>query len=87
MADRLVVSSGTNATFEIAGAAAQTRLDVFDVRGRLISTLVNEQLPAGEYDYTWSGDDSRGVRMPAGIYFYRLQVDGFESSSKLILLR
>jgi hypothetical protein len=80
-------SSGTHILFAINRAGAQSRLDVFDVRGRLINTLVDEQLPPGEYSYSWSGEDSRGVRMPAGVYFYRLQVDDFESSSKFILLR
>ena len=79
--------SGKNVFFAIEHADAHARLDVFDVRGRLIATLVDEQLPAGDYDYSWNGEDSRGDRMPAGVYFYRLQVDEMETSSKFILMK
>ena len=56
--------------FHIAEAAA-VRVDVFDVTGRLVTTLADRDTAAGTHDLRW---DTSGVA--AGTYVYRLQVDG-----------
>lgn len=57
-------------------------LKIFDLLGREIETLVNGRLSAGEYHTKWNAADH-----PSGTYFYRLQVDGFVQSRRLILLK
>jgi hypothetical protein len=59
-----------------------TRLEIFNLRGQLIETLVDGRLTAGEYDVTW---DAGGV--PSGLYFYRLSVNEFSVSNKMTLLK
>jgi len=59
-----------------------TTLKIYDVLGNEVSTLVNEQKPAGSYEI-----DFNGGNLPSGIYFYQLRVGNFVSTKKLILLR
>jgi M6 family metalloprotease-like protein len=62
-------------------------LNIFDVKGRLVTTLVNEVRPLGPHQETWDGTDSRGGRVTSGVYFYRLRSGGQALSKKLMLLR
>ena len=57
-------------------------LKVFDALGRVVSTLVLEELPAGTYSRQWNAAD-----LPSGIYFHRLQAGSFTETKKLLLLR
>ncbi len=62
--------------------AGRVTLKVFDVLGREVATLVNENLSAGSYEATF---DANGLA--SGIYYYRLQANGFAETKKMILLR
>jgi hypothetical protein len=57
-------------------------LKVYDVLGNEIATLVNEELPAGEYEVEFDGS-----KLPSGIYFYQLKAGNFIETKKMILLR
>jgi hypothetical protein len=56
-------------------------LRIFDVAGRLVTTLVDRDLPAGPHSVTWRGHDDRGRQVATGVYFYALR------SSKNVLTR
>lgn len=62
-------------------------LNIYDVNGRLVRTLVNGTLPAGQHTFAWDGRNNRGAQTSSGLYFYRLQVADMEEKGKLILLR
>jgi hypothetical protein len=49
-------------------------LIVFDVLGKEVATLVNEEKPAGEYEVEFGGHSQEGQNLPSGIYFYQLRV-------------
>jgi hypothetical protein len=57
-------------------ANGRVRLAVYDVRGRLLTTLVDRELPAGHYSASWDGRISSGGRVHSGMYFARLTVLG-----------
>jgi hypothetical protein len=57
-------------------------LKVFDLLGREVATLVDEQLPPGNYKREWHAQD-----MASGVYLYRLQAGEFVGTKKLLLLR
>jgi hypothetical protein len=63
-----------------------TTLTVYDVRGRRVRTLVDEDLPAGAHEVTWRGDDERGRRVRAGVYFYRLEADERQAGGRMVLV-
>lgn len=67
--------------------ATDVRLEVFDVRGRLVSSLVNEPMTPGRHDVVWNGTDGNGRRMSSGTYFYRLVADGGIMTNKMLLLK
>ena len=57
-------------------------LDVFNVIGQKVATLVNENQEAGYHEVNFSGSN-----LPSGIYFARLQAGDFSQASKLVLLK
>jgi hypothetical protein len=62
-------------------------LDVYDLLGRKIATLVNEKLTPGDYKIQWDGRDDTGKPVVSGVYLYRLQVNEFVQTRKMVLLR
>jgi hypothetical protein len=58
-------------------------LQIFDVRGRLIRTLIDGHRVAGQLVVPWDGTDNQGQPVASGVYFYRLQAAGLEQSRKM----
>ena len=77
---RFTIPVGTYGPASPAGR--HTSLRVYDVLGREVRTLVNEEMKAGSYEATF---DASGLA--SGMYFYRLQAGEFVSTKKLLLLR
>ncbi|HKQ56853.1 MAG TPA: FlgD immunoglobulin-like domain containing protein [Candidatus Eisenbacteria bacterium] len=69
--------------------AAQVRIDVWDVTGRQVRTLVDGFSPAGEHQVLWDGLDDAGRTLATGTYFYRMAVVGRAptKSERVLLLR
>jgi len=59
---------------------------VFDVAGRLVKNLVSENGAAGPHDVTWDATDDRGLRVAAGVYFYRMLAGSWMSQRKVVFL-
>jgi hypothetical protein len=57
-------------------------LKVYDLLGREIATLVNEEKPAGTYEIIWKAES-----IPSGVYFYQLRTGSFVETNKMILLK
>lgn len=64
-----------------------TQLNLYDIRGQLVRTLVNEVLPAQEHVYEWDGTDMHGARVASGTYFARLRTRGLMQVQKLSLIK
>jgi hypothetical protein len=67
-------------------APGRARVAVYDVRGRLVRTLVDADTDAGSYVVEWSRDTHDGRRAPSGVYFVRLDSGGQASNAKIVLL-
>ena len=77
----------TTIAFDIA-SDQQVSLKIYDVQGRLIRTLVNEQMQARSYSVQWDGKNDRGSMVASGVYFYQLQAGSeYRAVKKLILMR
>ncbi len=61
-------------------------LELYDVTGSLIKTLVSETKPAGEYAVYWNGTSNNGERVKAGVYFYTLKTNTKSMTRKTIKL-
>lgn len=70
-----------------AASSTPVRLRVYGADGRLLRTLVNERLPAGEHEARWDGNDDGGRPVPSGVYLYRLETEGGAESRKMVLLK
>ena len=66
---------------------AQATLRVFDVHGRLVRTLVDSYLAAGQRTVEWDGRDDRGHPLASGTYYMRLQGGGTYVSRAVSLLK
>ncbi len=61
-------------------------IKVFDLLGREVEILVNEEKPIGSYEVEFSAIGG-ATALPSGIYFYRLQAGNFVETKKMVLLR
>jgi len=62
-------------------------LEIYNVLGQRLITLVREKQKPGRYQTNWNGRDDRGVDQAGGVYFYRLSTDSFEKVKKLTLIK
>ncbi len=68
-------------------ATGRAVLRVYDVKGALVKTLLDDVVAAGEVSVRWDGKDGNGRRMTSGVYFYELRIGNERVSRKMVLLR
>lgn len=66
---------------------ATVRMQIFDPRGRVVRTLVNEELPAGLHESIWAGVDDAGRNVSSGAYICRLQTGKRVDTTRVVLLK
>jgi serine protease len=71
----------TNIKFSIANPGL-TSLKIYNTLGREVASLVNEYLQAGSYDADWNASGNS-----SGVYFYRLQANGFVQTKRMLLIK
>lgn len=79
-----------NAATTIAFSLEQTgyvSLVIYDLLGRKVGTIVDEDLSSGSHTATWDGKDDYGANVTTGVYFYRLTAGNQVSSRKMVLLK
>lgn len=76
----------TTVDFALA-SETHVRLDIHDVRGRRVRTLVDEVRPAGQHSLVWSGRGDDGHAVASGVYYLRLTADGQVRTQKMTLLK
>ncbi len=64
-----------------------TILKVYDVKGKLVRTLLNERKIPGKYRLMWDGSDANHLPVASGIYFVRLEIDGFSTTKKIVHIK
>ncbi|MBN1481356.1 T9SS C-terminal target domain-containing protein [candidate division KSB1 bacterium] len=62
-------------------------LEIFDLRGARVRTLVNENLAKGRYERTWDGNNDFGEPVATGLYFYRLSAGTFVQTRKMTVMK
>jgi hypothetical protein len=75
----------TTIAFDVA-TAGEVRIEIYDVSGALVRTLVNGEKGIGRHVATWDGRDGVGNQVHTGVYFYRMTAPGYTSQAKKMLL-
>ena len=76
----------TNIGYDLADES-MVSLKVYDMKGTLVKTLLNENQSSGHKTVKWDGTSDLGQKVSAGLYLYRIQTDGFTSTKKMALLK
>ncbi|HYW69111.1 MAG TPA: FlgD immunoglobulin-like domain containing protein, partial [bacterium] len=77
----------TSVDYDVPGAGGHVDISVFDVAGRLVTTLYSGYHDQGTHSVTWDGRDDRGRDVASGIYFVRLDTADYRASRKMVLLK
>lgn len=81
-------TSSTRLSYSLPGnEPAEASLGIYDVAGRLVSTLVDGPQPAGSHSVTWDGSDQGGKRVAGGVYYYVLEAAGQKAVGRLLYVR
>jgi hypothetical protein len=62
-------------------------LEVFDVTGRKVATLLNEERGAGRYTVVWDGRNASGQSVSSGMYLYRITAGSFEETKRMVFVK
>ncbi len=77
----------TTIEFSVPAGAERVSLEVYNVNGQLVRTLVDGPLEAGPHSAVWDGRDEAGTSLGSGIYFARLSADEETAFRKMTLLK
>ncbi|MDP8210894.1 MAG: carboxypeptidase regulatory-like domain-containing protein, partial [Candidatus Stygibacter australis] len=76
----------TNFAYSVKDEALVT-IEIYNVKGQKVRTLVNEIQDYGIYRVTWNGDADNGNKVSSGIYFYKIDTGDFTKTKKMILMK
>jgi hypothetical protein len=79
-------NAGTRIEFELKHGS-EVELDIFDITGKVVTSLYDGYLGAGKYVFGWNAADLTGQTLPSGVYLYRLQTDRSALTRKMLLLK
>jgi hypothetical protein len=68
-------------------AAGRVRVAIYDLRGHLVTTVIDGILPAGRHEVAWDGQDSSGGDVPGGVYLSRLETGEQVVHGRMLLIR
>lgn len=77
----------TTIRFRTEADAERVSLRIYDVAGRLVRTLVDGALAAGDHQVMWQGRDDAGSEVASGVYLYRLEAGAASRSRSMVLVR
>jgi flagellar hook assembly protein FlgD len=66
---------------------APVNLEIFNLKGQKVRTLINSELKAGKHNIVWNGLDNNGKPVASGVYFYRLSNGEQILSRKMMLMK
>ena len=73
--------------YTVPQPGALVRISVYDLRGRVVRTLVSQEKAPGEHVAIWRGRDDLGNDLGSGVYFYRIEIGDYRVDRKMILLK
>jgi len=78
----------TTISFSVTQNSDFVTIDIFNIKGQKINSIVNEHLLKGKHSITWNGEDELSKTVSSGVYLYKLKVNGkTEAVKKCMLLK
>ncbi|MCK4403679.1 MAG: hypothetical protein KAW02_01190 [candidate division Zixibacteria bacterium] len=68
-------------------SSIHTTLNVYNILGQLVRTLVDEEMVPGNYHVIWDEKDNQSKPVSSGIYFHKLKIEKFKKRRKMITLK
>ena len=62
-------------------------INIYNILGQRVKTLVSGDLESGQHSYTWDGVDANGRNVASGVYFYKMQAGKYSSTKKMIMMK
>jgi hypothetical protein len=75
----------TTISVSIAQDNSSVSIEIFNLKGQKVSTLLNTQLSKGNHSIVWSGKDDSNHSVASGVYFIKMNADGYHKSMKALL--
>ena len=76
----------TTVTYSVKDAGAVS-IEIYNAKGQLVKTLVNEHKATGNYSIVWNGSDNNNQAVSSGVYFYKMLAGKYSSTRKMILMK
>jgi len=76
----------TTIAFDVA-SAGRVSIEIYNIKGQRVKSLVNDSFSAGRHNVVWNGDDAAGHAVGSGVYFYRMTAPGYSSVRKMLLMK
>jgi hypothetical protein len=77
----------TTIHYNVPSPGQKVTLRIFDVSGRVVSTLIDDETILGHNSVVWRGRDDQGREVSSGVYFCRIEAGGQSATQKLLLVR
>jgi len=79
-------NSATTIDYSIPRQSRVT-IDIYNLLGQKVKSLINEIIPAGNYTAIWDGTDSNNRSVSSGVYYYRISAGDMTDTKKLVLMK
>ncbi|MBN1995918.1 T9SS type A sorting domain-containing protein [candidate division KSB1 bacterium] len=79
-------NSSTTISYDLE-KAGHVRLDIYNVSGHIVTTLIDGFQNAGSYEFTWIAHDTQNMPLASGIYFVHLQTESQNSTKRMLLIQ
>jgi len=76
----------TTIAFDMA-REGHVNIEIYNIKGQRVKTLVSGEYAAGSYRVVWNGDDAVGRAVGSGVYFYRMTTTGYVKTQKMLLMK
>ncbi len=67
--------------------SGKVKIEIYNLKGQLVKTLINQTMPKGEHQINWNAKDDRGNKVSSGIYLYKMKVGNYNSTNKMMLMK
>ena len=68
-------------------AESKVKIDIFNIKGQKVKSLINEVYPMGNHKVLWNGKDNNDRAVSSGVYFTRMTTGKFQTTKKMLLMK